>query len=195
MDLYRRRSPCRRTFAVTVASWAMAMARTMDSARPWWWSTRAAESLEGGEDAVHVLGRDHRPGVRNGDDGLVTLAPGGDFHPAAGHVVAPRQDHPTSIHRKRAGERGRILVLKTVLVPVLAPVRAARLPAEELKDVPGIETADLPADEVATWLQDSQDRCDEDRPMPVEDHVEHLAIELEILSRHHLKGHLLSQSP
>jgi hypothetical protein len=36
-----------RAFAVSVASWAMAMARTMDSPRPWWSSTRAVESLEG----------------------------------------------------------------------------------------------------------------------------------------------------
>ena len=30
----------------------------------------AVESLEGAEVAVDLLGRDHRPGVRDGDDGL-----------------------------------------------------------------------------------------------------------------------------
>jgi hypothetical protein len=37
-------SPCARTVAVSVASWAMAMARTMDSPRPWWLSTRVRSS-------------------------------------------------------------------------------------------------------------------------------------------------------
>jgi len=69
------RPPCGRAFAVSVASWAMAMARTMDSPRPWWSSTRAVESLEELEEAVDLLGRDHRPGVRDGDDGLVALDP------------------------------------------------------------------------------------------------------------------------
>jgi hypothetical protein len=36
--------PCARTFAVSVASWAMAMARTMDSPRPWWSSRRVRSS-------------------------------------------------------------------------------------------------------------------------------------------------------
>ena len=35
----------------------------------------AVESLEGVEEAVDLLGRDHRPGVRDGDDGLVALDP------------------------------------------------------------------------------------------------------------------------
>jgi hypothetical protein len=30
------RRPCGPAFAMSVASWAMAMARTMDSPRPWW---------------------------------------------------------------------------------------------------------------------------------------------------------------
>ena len=30
------KASCARAFAVSVASWAMAMARTMDSPRPWW---------------------------------------------------------------------------------------------------------------------------------------------------------------
>jgi hypothetical protein len=60
-------------FAVSAASWAMA--QTMDSPRPWWSSTRAVESLEGLEEAVDLLGRDHRPGVRDRDDGLVALHP------------------------------------------------------------------------------------------------------------------------
>jgi hypothetical protein len=68
------RPPCGRAFAVSVASWAMA--QTMDSPRPWLSSTRAVESLEGLEEAVDLLGRDHRPGVRDvGDDGLVALHP------------------------------------------------------------------------------------------------------------------------
>jgi hypothetical protein len=33
------RPPCARAFAVSVASWAMALARTMDSPRPCWGST------------------------------------------------------------------------------------------------------------------------------------------------------------
>lgn len=52
----------------------------------------AVESLEGIEDAVDLLERDHRPGVRDGDDGLVALDPGGDLHPAARHVVAHNVD-------------------------------------------------------------------------------------------------------
>jgi hypothetical protein len=53
------RPPCGRAFAVSVATWAMAMAmaRTMDSPRPWWSSARAVESLEGLEEAVDLLGR------------------------------------------------------------------------------------------------------------------------------------------
>jgi len=47
----------------------------------------AVESLEGVEEAVDLLGRDHRPDVRDGDDDLVTLDPGGDLHPATGHVA------------------------------------------------------------------------------------------------------------
>jgi hypothetical protein len=69
------RPPCGRAFAVSVASWAMAMARTMDSPRPWWSSTRAVESLEGLEETVDLLRWDHRPGVRDGDDSLVALDP------------------------------------------------------------------------------------------------------------------------
>ena len=38
------RPPCARAFAVSVASWVMAMARTMDSPRPWWSSTRVRSS-------------------------------------------------------------------------------------------------------------------------------------------------------
>jgi hypothetical protein len=38
------RPPCGRAFAVSVASWARAMARTMDSPRPWWSSTRVRSS-------------------------------------------------------------------------------------------------------------------------------------------------------
>jgi hypothetical protein len=53
----------------------MAMARTMDSPRPWWSSTPAVESLEGLEEAVSLLRRDHRPDVRDGDDSLVALDP------------------------------------------------------------------------------------------------------------------------
>ncbi len=74
MDLHREVT-LRRVSAVRVASWAMALARAMDSPRPWWSSTRAIESLEGLEEAVDLLVRDHRPGVRDGDDGLVALDP------------------------------------------------------------------------------------------------------------------------
>jgi hypothetical protein len=38
------RPPCGRAFAASVASWAMAMARTMDSPRPWCSSTRVRSS-------------------------------------------------------------------------------------------------------------------------------------------------------
>src|SRR5262249_12117399 len=48
----------------------------------------AVESLEGLEEAMDLLRRDHRPRVRDGDDSLDALDPGGDLHPAAGHVVA-----------------------------------------------------------------------------------------------------------
>ena len=48
----------------------------------------AVESLAGVEKSVDLLRRDHRAGVRDGDDSLVALDPGGDLHPAAGHVVA-----------------------------------------------------------------------------------------------------------
>lgn len=34
------------------------------------------ESLKGLEEAVDLLGRDHRPGVGDGDDGPVVLGPG-----------------------------------------------------------------------------------------------------------------------
>jgi hypothetical protein len=64
--------PCGRAFAVSVASSAMGMARTMDNPRPWWSSTWAVESPEGLEEAVDLLGRDH--GVRDGDDGLAAPA-------------------------------------------------------------------------------------------------------------------------
>jgi hypothetical protein len=83
-----QRPSCGCAFAVSVASWAMAMARTMASPRLWWSSLRAVESLEGPAEAVDLLRRDHRPGVRDGDDGLVGLDPGGKLHPAAGHVEA-----------------------------------------------------------------------------------------------------------
>jgi hypothetical protein len=40
----------------------------------------AVESLEGVEEAVDLLGRDHRPGVRDGDDGLAVEAGGTSPH-------------------------------------------------------------------------------------------------------------------
>ena len=54
MDL-NPEAPHGRAFAVSVTSWAMAIARTMDSPRPWWSSTRAVESLEGLEEAVDLV--------------------------------------------------------------------------------------------------------------------------------------------
>jgi hypothetical protein len=60
------RPPCGRAFAVSAASWAMG--RTMDRPRPWWSSTRLVESPEGLEEAVDLLRRDHRAGVRDGDE-------------------------------------------------------------------------------------------------------------------------------
>ena len=76
------RPPCRRAFAVSVVSWAMA--RTMDSPRPRWVvDAGAVKSLEGVEEAVDLFGRDHRPGVRDGDDGFVAVDPGGDLHPGS----------------------------------------------------------------------------------------------------------------
>jgi hypothetical protein len=64
------RPPCGRAFAASVASWATAMARTMDSPRPWWSSTRAVESLEGLEEEVDLLGRGVRdPGHQSGGAG------------------------------------------------------------------------------------------------------------------------------
>jgi hypothetical protein len=78
------RRPCGPAFAMSVASWAMAMARTMDSPRPRWVvDAGAVKSLEGVEEAVDLFGRDHRPGVRNGDDGFVAVDPGGDLHPGS----------------------------------------------------------------------------------------------------------------
>lgn len=55
------RPPCACAFAVSVASWATAVARAMDSPRPWWSSKRAVKSLQGLEQAVDLLRRDHRP--------------------------------------------------------------------------------------------------------------------------------------
>jgi hypothetical protein len=68
------RPPCGRAFAASVASWATAMARTMDSPRPWWSSTRAVESLEGLEEAVDLLGRGVRDPVTN--RGVPATGPG-----------------------------------------------------------------------------------------------------------------------
>jgi hypothetical protein len=81
--------PCRGAFAVSVASWAMAIAPTKDSPRPRVVvDAGAVRWLEGIEEAVDRFGRDHRPGVRGGDDGL-SPSPWAEIStPAAGQAPA-----------------------------------------------------------------------------------------------------------
>src|SRR5262249_54053737 len=73
VDLYRE-ATLRPRFAVSVASWAMTMAGTMDSPRPWWSSTRAAEVAESLTPLQHAAGEGggsetwERPGVRARED-------------------------------------------------------------------------------------------------------------------------------
>ena len=75
--------------------------------------SEAVKSLEGVEEAVDLFGRDHRPGVRDGDDGFVAVDPGGDLHPgsrarcgARRPISRPDQDRhrrPTPKCRSMAG--------------------------------------------------------------------------------------------
>ena len=52
--------------------------------------TGAAQSLEGLEETLDLLGRDGRAGVRDRHEGVPVAGPGGDLDMSAGGVVADR---------------------------------------------------------------------------------------------------------
>ena len=79
--------------SVMVASWASAIALTMERPRPSPFASRGAggvESLERLEDPLELARRDLRAGVRDGENGSTVAGLGVELDAAAGDVVADR---------------------------------------------------------------------------------------------------------